>query len=63
MAKVSELFNKVDELDSPNADVNPISDVFIQNKNVHNEPELQHSSSEEDEILKDLISQKSKLED
>lgn len=56
MAKVSELFNKVEELDSPtNADVLPSTDIFVKGKQIGDLSD-QLSSSEEDEVLRDLIS-------
>ena len=56
MAKVSELFNKVEELDSPtDADVFPSKDIMVKSRQINNLSD-QLSSSSEDEVLRDLIS-------
>lgn len=62
MAKVSELFNKVEELDDDlDADMgHPTTDYFGK-KQIMDKSD--HLSSEEDEVLRDLMSQKSRLED
>ena len=63
MAKVSELFNKVEELDDDlDADMGhrPTTDYFGERQIMD---KSDHMSSEEDEVLRDLISQKSRLED
>ena len=65
MAKVSELFNKVEELDSPTDDINmhPLTDTFAKAATKPQGEQSDQLSSDEDEVLRDLISQKSKLED